>query len=247
MAARLLEICIDRLSDLETALAGGADRIELCGALALGGLTPSAGLARLAVECVHAAGRRVYAMVRPRDGDFAYDAHDLATAIIEGRALLAEGVDGLVFGAARDGALDRRVLADWARAMRAERPDIDLTLHRAVDLLADPVEAVDIAVDLGFSRILSSGGARTAPEALPVLAAMQARADGRIVIMPGSGIRAANVQRVIAATGAQEVHASASESGGAADPRTLAMGFALGPARHTSLAEVRALRDALDA
>lgn len=247
MAARTLEICIDRLGDLDTALGGGADRIELCGALALGGLTPSAGLARLAVERARAAGARVNAMVRPRDGDFAYDEGDLATAVAEGKALLAEGVDGLVFGAARDGALDRRVLTAWADAMRAERPDVDLTLHRAVDLVADPVEAVDIAVELGFARILSSGGARMAVEALPVLAAMQARASGRIVVMPGSGVRAANVRQVVAATGAHEVHASASESGGGADPQAVAMGFALGPARRTSLAEVRALREALDA
>ncbi len=247
MTTRTLEICIDRLSDLDTALAGGADRIELCGALGLGGLTPSAGLARLAVERARAGGSRVNAMVRPRDGDFAYDEGDLTTAIAEGKALLAEGVDGLVFGAARDGALDRRVLAVWAGAMRAERPDVDLTLHRAVDLLVDPVGAVDIAVELGFARILSSGGGRTAPEALPVLAAMQARANGRIVIMPGSGVRAANVQAVIAATGAHEVHASASESSAAADPQAIAMGFAQGPVRRTSLAEVRALRDALDA
>lgn len=247
MAIRTLEICIDRLSDLDTALAGGADRIELCGALALGGLTPSAGLARLAVERTRAGGLRVNAMVRPRDGDFAYDEGDLTTAIAEGKALLAEGIDGLVFGAARDGALDRRVLAVWASAMRAERPDVDLTLHRAADLLVDPVGAVDIAVELGFARILSSGGARTAPEALPVLAAMQARANGRIVIMPGSGIRAANVRAVIAATGAHEVHASASERSAAADPQAIVMGFAQGPTRRTSLAEVRALRDALDA
>lgn len=247
MVARLLEICVDRLSDLETALAGRADRIELCGALALGGLTPSAGFARLAIEHAHAAGRRVNAMVRPRDGDFEYDESDLATALAEGRALLAEGVDGLVFGAVKNGALDRQVLETWVNAMRAERPDVDLTLHRAVDMLADPLEAVDLAVELGFARILTSGGACSAPDALPVLAAMRARADGRIVIMPGSGIRAANVPQVVAATGVREVHASASESCGAVDQRAVAMGFAQGPARRTSLAEVRALRDALDA
>jgi copper homeostasis protein len=201
----------------------------------------------LAVERARAVGARVNAMVRPRDGDFTYDEGDLDTAIAEGKALLAEGVDGLVFGAVRGGVLDRRMLTVWADAMRAERPDVDLTLHRAVDLLVDPVAAVDLAVELGFARILSSGGARTAPDALPVLAAMQARASGRIVIMPGSGIRAANVHAVVAATGANEVHASASESSAVADPRAIAMGFAQGPARRTSLAEVRALRGALDA
>ncbi|WP_242125445.1 copper homeostasis protein CutC [Sphingobium sp. Sx8-8] len=242
-----LEICVDRLSDLETAISGGADRIELCGALALGGLTPSAGLARLAVERARASGRTVRAMVRPRDGDFAYDAAMLETAVAEGEALIDAGVDGLVFGAVRHGRLDADALGGWTAAMRARRGDVGLTLHRAIDLVDDPVAAVDLAVELGFDRILTSGGAVRAMDALPVLAAMHRRAGGRIVIMPGSGIRAANAHQLLTATGVQEVHASASMEGDAPDTGALAMGFALGPARRTSLAEVRALRGVLDA
>lgn len=247
MTRTLLEICVDNMTDLETALAGGADRIELCGALALGGLTPSQGLAGQAVARVRAAGRTVRAMVRPRDGDFAYDGGELAMAVAEGEALITMGVDGLVFGAARDGVLDADALRIWVGAMRARRPNIGLTLHRAVDLLDDPVSAVDVAAELGFDRILSSGGAVKAVDALPVLAAMERRAAGRLVVMPGSGIRASNVRSVIDATGAREVHASASEQAGKADQRALDMGFALGPARRTSQAEVEALRKALDA
>ncbi|MCI4592640.1 copper homeostasis protein CutC [Sphingobium sp. BYY-5] len=247
MSRIVLEICVESLNDLECAIAGGADRVELCGALALGGLTPSAGLARLAMDRVRAGGRTLRAMVRPRDGDFAYDEATLATAVAEGAALIDLGVDGLVFGAARNGRLETDVLRLWVGAMRERRPDIGLTLHRAIDLVDDPVAAVDLAVDLGFDRILSSGGAVKASDALPVLAAMQARAAGRIIIMPGSGIRAGNVRAVIAAVGAREVHASASAEAGAADRRALDMGFALGVMRRTSLAEVKALREALDA
>lgn len=243
----LLEICVDAIADLESALEGGTDRIELCSALALGGLTPSAGLARLAVERVRAKGRTVRAMVRPREGDFAYDGPMLETAKAEGEALIGAGVDGLVFGAARDGRLDADALRDWVGAMRSRRGDIGLTLHRAIDLVDDPVAAVDLAVELGFDRILSSGGAVKAADALPVLAAMRARAGDRIVIMPGSGINAANVREIVAATGVGEVHASASEAGAMPAERPLAMGFALGPKRRTSLAQVRALRQALDA
>lgn len=247
MSRILLEICVDSIADLDSALRGGADRIELCGALTLGGLTPSAGLARLAVERVRACGRTIRAMVRPRDGDFAYDPAMLATAVAEGLALMEQGIDGLVFGAAQAGRLDVALLRNWVGAMREKHAKIGLTLHRAIDLVDDPVAAVDLAVDLGFDRILTSGGAVKAGDALPVLAAMQVRAGERIVIMPGSGVRTANVRELIAATGVREVHASASEAGDAPDRRALEMGFALAAARRTSLAEVRALREALDA
>ncbi|WP_375194437.1 copper homeostasis protein CutC [Sphingobium sp.] len=247
MSRILLEICVESMPDLESAIRGGADRIELCGALALGGLTPSAGLARLAVERLRAGGKTVRAMVRPRDGDFVYDAAMLDTAVAEGAALIDAGVDGLVFGAVRNGGLDADALRGWVTAMRKRRGNIGLTLHRAIDLADDPLASVDLAVELGFDHILTSGGAVKALDALPVLAAMHRRAGGRIVIMPGSGIRAANVRQLIAATDVQAVHASASMEGYAPDPRALTMGFALGAARRTSLAEVQALRAALDA
>jgi copper homeostasis protein len=246
MVAKLLEICVDTIADLDVAIRGGADRIELCSALALGGLTPSAGFARLAVEHARPSGTRIHAMVRPRAGDFAYDESELDMAVAEGLALIASGVDGLVFGGARSGVLDDALMAKWCEAMRAERADIALTLHRAIDLVDDPVAAVDSAITLGFSRILTSGGAEKALDALPILAAMQARAAGRIIILPGSGIRAGNVAAVLDATGVVEVHASASEQRENVDPKALALGFANGPGRRTSLAEVRALREALD-
>lgn len=247
MSRKLLEICVEKPVDIDTALAGGADRLELCGALALGGLTPSVALAELAVRRAHERGRTVRAMVRPRDGDFAYDAVDMALARAEGEALIATGVDGLVFGAAREGRLDEVALRDWCEAMRSCRTDIGLTLHRAVDLLDDPVEAVDMAVANGFDHILTSGGAVKAADALPVLAAMQARAAGRIVIMVGSGVRAGNARQILDATGVTALHASAGEEVGTVDPRALAMGFALGNARQTSLAQVVGLREVMDA
>lgn len=247
MSRVLLEICVETIADLDVALAGGADRIELCSALALGGLTPSSGLARLAVEKVRANGKALRAMVRSRDGDFAYDDAMLASLIAEGSALVDLGVDGLVFGAVRDGRLDLPLLGAWARAMRGRRADLGLTLHRAVDLVDDPLAAVDQAAALGFDRILTSGGAVKAVDGLAVLAAMQRRAGDRIAIVAGSGVRADNVRALIAATGVREVHASAGVATGEWDPRAMAMGFAVGAPRRTSPAEVAALRTALDA
>ncbi|WP_230769368.1 copper homeostasis protein CutC [Sphingomonas sp. Leaf4] len=241
----LLEICIDSLGGCEAAVAGGAQRIELCGALSVGGLTPSPGLVAQVVGVARTAGVRVHAMVRPRAGDFAYDPHEVATALADARALIAAGVDGLVFGAVRGGALDMDVLGDWVAAVRRERHDIDLTLHRAVDLLPDPVAAVEPAVALGFARILTSGGAVKAVDGAAVIRAMQARAAGRIVVMPGSGVRPDNVVALLVATGASEVHASAGMPVTQDDVKVVALGFAA-PLARTDRATVAALRDAID-
>lgn len=246
MKRTTLEICIDSVAGCDAAIAGGADRIELCGALSVGGLTPSAGLVSVVMVHARAAGVAVHAMVRPRAGDFAYDADALRTAIAEGQALIAAGVDGLVFGAVRDGALNDAVLAPWVAAMRAERADIDLTLHRAVDLLPDPVAAVEPAVAFGFARILTSGGAPRAVEGAATIAAMRRAAAGRIVVMPGSGVRPDNVAALLDETGAGEVHASASVPVAQDDPRVIALGFAGPGLARTDKAVVRALRTAID-
>ncbi|MGN5374865.1 copper homeostasis protein CutC [Sphingomonas hankookensis] len=247
MGAVTLEICIDSVDGCEAAIAGGADRIELCGALSVGGLTPSAGLVALVVARAHAAGVRVHAMVRPRAGDFTYDRAERATAIADAQALIAAGVDGLVFGAVRDDAIDTPAMLAWLDAVRTARGDIDLTLHRAVDLLPDPVAAVDPALSLGFHRILTSGGATRAIDGVPTIRRMQARAGNRIVVMPGSGVKPGNVAELLAMTGAGEIHASASVAAAADDPRVTGLGFAGPGLARTDPATVRALRNAIDA
>jgi len=246
MSRTTLEICIDSVAGYDAALSGGADRIELCGALAVGGLTPSPGLAALVVGRARAAGVRVHAMVRPRAGDFAYAAGEVATAIADAQALIAAGVDGLVFGAVRDGAIDDAVLRQWLSAVRAMRGDIDLTLHRAVDLLPDPVAAIEPAVAHGFARILTSGGAVRAVDGAAVIAAMARTAAGRIVVMPGSGVRPDNVVALRASTGAMEVHASAGVAVPQDDARVQALGFAGPGLARTDETVVRALRSAID-
>ncbi|MDG5487245.1 copper homeostasis protein CutC [Sphingomonas sp. BGYR3] len=242
-----LEICVDGLDGAQAAIDGGADRIELCSALALGGLTPSIGLASLVVPLAQAAGVRVHAMVRPRGGDFVYSPAERRTLMAEAAGLIAAGVDGLVFGALDGAKLDDGLLAEFVGAARRGRPDLTLALHRAVDLLPDPVEAVDMAARLGFDHILTSGGAERAIDSLPVLRSMVMRAGDRIGILPGSGIRADNARRILIETGASQLHASASMDGDAPDPRVLALGFASGPPRITSVDAVRNLRKAIDA
>lgn len=235
----LLEICIDDADGVAAVVAGGADRIELCGALALGGLTPSAALVVKAVE----SGVPVHAMVRPRDGDFRYDGPDMALATEEIGHMVALGVAGVVVGAmADDRTLDLDVLARWRDAAK----DVAIVLHRAIDLVADPVAAVEQAVSLGYDHILTSGGAATAEAGADVIAAMVAAANGRIAIIAGSGVSADNAAALIARTGVDAVHASASVRADWGDPRIAAMGFASGPRRRTSAERVAGLRQVIE-
>lgn len=243
----LLEICVDSVAGIDAAIGGGADRIELCSALETGGLTPSAGLTALAVERCIAAHIPVHAMVRPRSGDFAYDATELDHAIAEGVTLADQNVHGLVFGGARHGRIDSDIAERWIAAVRERigRP-LAFTFHRAIDLVDDPVAAVDMVAGLGFTHILTSGGARTAPDATDVIAAMVARAAGRLEVIAGSGVRPDNVAALVDATGVTAVHTSASRPVGPAEARVAAMGFSVAAARCTDADIVARCKMALD-
>jgi len=234
----LLEVCLDTPAGLSAAIAGGADRIELCSALALGGLTPSAGLMALAGKLPIP----TRAMIRPRAGHFLFDAGECEMMLEDIDAARAAGLEGVVIGAmTADSRLDLPLLerlADRARGMK-------ITLHRVVDLLPDPIAAVEPAIALGMSTILTSGGARKAIDGVAVIAAMQAKAGGRIEILAGSGIDAGNAPAIIAAAGVSALHASCSRPA-AIDDRLLALGFESADRRETDPALVAALRHASD-
>lgn len=245
MSQRMLEICVEDVAGVRAAIKGGANRIELCSALALGGLTPSAGLVEAVLPVARAGGIKVHAIVRPRSGDFDYDADALALAVGEARALIASGVDGLVFGATRGDVLDGDALAQWVGAIRADSSTVALTLHRAIDVVADSVAAVDVAVAHGFDRILTSGGAASAPDGAATLARMVARAGDRCRIMAGAGVRPDNAAALLAASGVVELHGSASSAGRGTTEKVMALGFGA-PPRQTDAAIVRQLRNILD-
>ena len=236
----LLEICVETPAAVAAARTGGADRLELCAALALGGLTPSLGLVALAV----ASGLPVMAMIRPVAGEFAYDAATLAVMADDIARVAALGVAGVVFGATSDDALDRQALALLMTTARqaGERRGRSLatTLHRAIDLCADPLRAVDTAIALGFDNILSSGGANTALDGAPILAAMNACAAGRCTLIAGAGVNADNVAALLAATGVDAVHASCTTTA------SVESTFGFGPAPASPNARrVAALRGAM--
>ena len=198
-----LEVCIDSANGIEACLTGKADRIELCSSLHLGGLTPSIELMRLAANCT----LPVHAMIRPKGGDFHFSYLDMLQMLADIDSARLAGLEGVVLGVTmKNGRIDEKalkILSDRASGMGK-------TLHRVVDSISNPVDAIEIAIGLGFDCILSSGGAEIAINGLRVLNKMQDKADGRIEIMPGSGINASNVEEIISNFKPNWVHSSCS-------------------------------------
>ena len=233
----LLEVCVDDAAGLAEAVAGGADRIELCAALAVGGVTPSVGLMRLAAGC----GLPCYPMIRPRSGDFVFAADEVSVMCADIRAARDAGLTGVVLGATRpDGRLDDAVLA----RLVAEAAGLDLTLHRAMDLTPDVDEAVEAAIRLGFRRVLSSGGARLAGMGVNRLARMISVAAGRLSVMPGSGV-SPQTWPLLAGLGVSEVHASCAAAWPATHGKAAEFGFVTGTERRTDRALVAELKAAI--
>lgn len=234
-ATPMIEVCVEDLHGIDTAIAGGAGRIELCAALAVGGLTPPASLIRAAVSAT--AGRTggpalpVHLLARPREGGFVYSRREQALIADDIRTAAEAGLAGIVIGALdATHRLDLPVLAAWiahARALGTARGyPLSLTLHRAFDLCADLPAALEAAVSLGFDRILTSGGVPKAVDGVAMLGDLHRRAAGRIVILAGSGVSPATLPAILK-SGVHEVHAScrvASET--ATDPAELRFGFA---------------------
>ncbi|KKB08120.1 copper homeostasis protein CutC [Devosia chinhatensis] len=235
----LLEICVDDAAGLEAALEGGADRVELCSVLELGGLTPSPGLVALAGR----ANVPVRAMIRPRPGDFVFGESDVEAMRAEIAHMRAAGLDGVVLGASRpDGRLDLEVLAMLA----AEAGGLGMTLHRAIDIVPDWEEALEAAIALGFDTILTSGRAATAPEGIKDLERALAVAGDRIAIMAGSGIDASTAPALLDRVPLEALHASCGVPGDPASAPARRLGFESPARRATSRDKVMALRAVLD-
>ena len=232
----LLEVCVDDVAGLNAAVEGGADRIELCSSLDLGGVTPSAGLMAEASR----SGLPVIALIRPRAGGFVHTAAEERVMLRDIELAAELGLAGVAIGALNDDlTLDLAMLERLITRVAG----LQLTLHRAFDLVPDPAEALEQAITLGFHRILTSGGALHASAGAAQLAALVAQSRGRIRILAGSGITPDNVGALLAATGVREVHASCRAPGPESTPELIAFGFAApSPARRTSAAVLRELK-----
>ncbi|MGI4760857.1 MAG: copper homeostasis protein CutC [Janthinobacterium lividum] len=200
---RLLEICAGSIQSALAAQAGGADRIELCQNLEQGGTTPSYGLIKQALSRLAIP---VFVLIRPRPGNFQYDADELAIMAADVAECRALGCAGVVLGA-----LDAAGRVDGAscRPLIAAAGPLQITFHRAFDVCQNQAQALEEIIALGCHRVLTSGGQASAPAGQAQLAALVRQAAGRIRIMPGAGVTPASLPALVQATGAPEFHASA--------------------------------------
>jgi len=206
MAKRLLEVAANSLASALAAQAGGADRVELCTGLELGGLTPSAAQIAQVRERLSIP---VYVLIRPRAGDFLYGDDELDVMQRDIETCLSLGCDGVVFGALD---AEGRVDVPRCRPLLEAAGGMGVTFHRAFDMTRDLPQALEDIVALGAERVLTSGGAVSATSGAATLRQLVQQAAGRIVVMPGAGIHAANVADLARATHATEFHASAKAS-----------------------------------
>jgi copper homeostasis protein len=200
----LLEISVESVEAAMAAERGGAQRIELCSNSRKGGTTPSLELLREARERVRLP---IFSMVRPRGGNFFYTESEFEAMQRDIETAKEYGMDGVVLGLLRaDGLVDikrTRELVERARPL-------PVTFHRAFDECADLRGGLEDVMEAGAARLLTSGGKRTAPEALEVLGELVRIAGGRLMVMPGSGLHAGNIREAVRRSGAREFHAGLS-------------------------------------
>jgi copper homeostasis protein len=196
----LLEICCGSAEDAIEAAAGGADRVELCSALFLGGLTPSLGSL---VEVKQRTQIPVIAMNRPRQAGFRYSPTEFAVMERDAELLLEHGADGIVFGILNaDGTVDvkrTRMLRERIGARQA-------VFHRAFDVTPDPFRALEELIDLGITRVLTSGQKNAATDGVALILKLIEKAAGRIEVLPGAGLNADNIRQFVVQTRCDQVH-----------------------------------------
>jgi copper homeostasis protein len=196
----LIEVCVDSPSSAIAAERGGAARVELCGSLAEGGITPSAGMIE-AVRKKISIGLQV--IIRPRPGDFCYEPDEVEIMCRDISLAKEAGADGVVFGILdREGKVD---VGTTGELVRLAHP-MNVTFHRAFDMSADLFQALEDVCAAGAHRVLTSGGEKECAQGAGTIARLVKAAQGRVAIMAGGGVRQDNVANIIQSTGVQEIH-----------------------------------------
>jgi copper homeostasis protein len=199
----ILEIAANSVASALAAQEGGAGRVELCTALELGGLTPSAAQIELARERLTIP---LYVLIRPRAGDFLYNDLECETMLRDIEACDAAGCDGVVLGVLdADGHVDM----PRSRSLMSAAGNMGVTFHRAFDLTRDPLLSLSDLIELGCERVLTSGTQASALEGAELIRQLVELSAGRISVMPGAGVDARNIGKLWEITGASEFHASA--------------------------------------
>lgn len=198
-----LELSTDTIAGAIAADGLGVERIELCSAGGLGGLTPGPGLLSAVLANVKTA--EVHVLIRPREGGFQYSAVEVDALLADVSYAVSAAANGVVVGVlTADGEVDATVLRELMGAAQGRT----VTFHRAIDVCRDPVAAVEKLAELGVARVLSSGQALNAEDGAPVLARMVEAAGSRIAVMACGGVRANNAVAVLRATGVRDLHAA---------------------------------------
>ncbi len=202
-ALPLIEICVEGIDGLIAAQQAGADRVELCASLVEGGITPSLGSVRLALEL---ATIPFHVIVRPRGGDFLYSDAEYRSMLADVKALRELGVAGVVIGCLNaDGTFDEKRMAE----LTACAGPLNVTCHRAFDMTRDPAEALEALIRCKVGRVLTSGQRDTAIEGADLLGRLVAQAGDRIVVMGCGELNAGNIGGVRQRTGLKEMHFAA--------------------------------------
>ena len=203
----MVEVCANGVESCLAAQEGGADRVELCAGIPEGGTTPSYGEIKVARRVLTTT--RLHVIIRPRGGDFLYSDLEVERMAADIAVCRDLGVDGVVFGClTADGTIDvekNRYLMECSQGM-------SVTMHRAFDRAADPEQALEQIIALGFNRILTSGQQPKAIQGVDLLARLNRQAAGRIILMAGSGVTEQNIKEIRDVTGLNEFHFSGRES-----------------------------------
>ncbi len=195
------EVCVDSVDGAHAAARGGGDRIELCAALELGGITPSAGMLEAVVDLLP-----THVLIRCRGGDFSYDRSEIRVMAKDVELAIDRGAESVVLGALTDGGdID---LSAMVRLL-GSAGDVPVTFHRAFDSVRDPLAALDDLLELGVDRLLTSGGATTAIDGAALIAELVRRSGPDLIVLPGGGVTPSNAAALVVATGARELHFSA--------------------------------------
>jgi copper homeostasis protein len=203
MSTISIEVVAYNLHSVAAAIRAGADRVELCASPDEGGTTPAYGIIAQARKLCPL---DLYVMIRPRGGDFLYSSYEYNAMMQDIGQCQRLSVDGLVFGILlENGSID----IERCKALIEKAKPLKTTCHRAFDMTRDPFQALEDCIAVGFDRILTSGQMQSVEDGSELIAKLIRQADGRIKIMPGSGINDKNATRIIEATGAKEVHLSA--------------------------------------
>ena len=202
-----IEICANSVESAVKAQEGGAYRVELCAGIPEGGTTPSFGDIRMARQLLQET--KLHVIIRPRGGDFLYNHLEQEIMLHDIKVARQLGADGVVFGClTSEGNVDMPAMKKLMNAVG----DMNVTFHRAFDMCRDPKEALEQIIELGCTRILTSGQEATAVQGIPLLKELVEQADGRIIIMPGCGVNPNNILQIAEETGACEFQFSGRSS-----------------------------------